>query len=267
MVYKPFAWFTYLSTQFNFPNKRFNKACAPNLYRCKRCNNPMAWINNLCAQYYSSYARDDNPRERFINSCKRNNNPCARHNNPCARYNNPYSQNNNPFAQYNNTWARNNNMSARFNNSCKRNKNPCTRYNKPYARDNNPFSRYNILSANLTIYVNWLVYSSDSITKEPNGHALLTWVYVFLYKYVSVGNRQSPLLTYRLSSSTDHICLYYMYFCRRSPKQFLPKLLWILINNLIGLSYMTTCRSPVGQIREENKDQDLIHDAERHCPV
>ena len=38
---------------------------------------------------------------------------------------------------------------------------------------------------------------------------------VFLYKYVSVGNWQSPLLTYTHSSSTDHIRLYY--FCW-SPK-------------------------------------------------
>ena len=73
-----------------------------------------------------------------------------------------------------------------------------------------------IWAHNWTIYVNWLVYSSDSITEEPNGHVSLTWVYVFLYRYVSVGNWQSPLLTYTYSSSTDHICLYY--FCRRSPK-------------------------------------------------
>ena len=66
-----------------------------------------------------------------------------------------------------------------------------------------------IWAHNLTIYVNWLVYSSDSITKKPNGHVSLTWVYVVLYKYVSVGNWQSRLLTYTYSSSTGHICLYY----------------------------------------------------------
>ena len=59
----------------------------------------------------------------------------------------------------------------------------------------------------------WLVHSSDSITKESNGHVSLTWVYAFLYKYLSDRNWQSPLLTYTSSSSTDHICLYY--FCRR----------------------------------------------------
>ena len=221
----------------------------------------MAWFNNLCAQYNSSHARDDNPRERNINLCTRNNNPCARYNNPCARYNNPYSRNNNPFARYNNPRAWNNNMSARFNKSCKRNKNTCARYNKPYAR----FHDIIIWAHNLTIYVNWLVYSSDSITKESNGHVSLTWVYVVLYKYVSVGNWQSRLLTYTYSSSTGHICLYY--FCRRSPKQFLPDRIWILINNWIGLSYMTTCRSPVGRRRGENKDQELVHDSARHYPL
>ena len=97
---------------------------------------------NLCVLYTSSYARDDNPRERFINSC-------ARYNNPCARYNNPFARNNNPFARYNIPCGWNNKPSAQFNNSCKRNTNLCARYNKSYARDNNPFSRYNYLSAQL----------------------------------------------------------------------------------------------------------------------
>ena len=61
------------------------------------------------------------------------------------------------------------------------------------------------------------MYSSDSLTKEPNGHVSLTWVDVFFYKYVSVGNwKHSPVDVYTYSSLTDHICLYY--FCRRSPK-------------------------------------------------
>ena len=118
-----------------------------------------------------------------------------------------------------------------------------------------------IWAHNWTIYVNWLVYSSDSITKEPNGHISLTWVYVFLYKYVSVGNWQSPLLTIRIQVRL------YTIFVEGHQKQFLPERFWTLINNLIGLSYMTTRRSPVGQSREEDKDQELIHDAARHCPV
>ena len=30
---------------------------------------------------------------------------------------------------------------------------------------------------------------------------------------------------------------------------------------------MMTCRSPVGQSREEDKDQELVQDAAWHCPV
>ena len=41
-----------------------------------------------------------------------------------------------------------------------------------------------IWAHNWTIYVNWVVYSSDITTNEPNGHASLTWVYVFLYMYL-----------------------------------------------------------------------------------
>ena len=41
-----------------------------------------------------------------------------------------------------------------------------------------------IWAHNWTIYVNWVVYSSDIITNEPNGHASLTWVYIFLYMYL-----------------------------------------------------------------------------------
>ena len=41
-----------------------------------------------------------------------------------------------------------------------------------------------ILAHNWTIYVNWVVFSSDIITNEPNGHESLTWVYVFLYMYL-----------------------------------------------------------------------------------
>ena len=40
----------------------------------------------------------------------------------------------------------------------------------------------------------------------------------------------------------------------------------IFINNLIDLSYMTTYRSPVGQSKEEYKDQESMHDAAWHCP-
>ena len=36
---------------------------------------------------------------------------------------------------------------------------------------------------------------------------------------------------------------------------------------MIDLSYMTTCRNPVGQSKEECKDQESIHDAAWHCPV
>ena len=55
-------------------------------------------------------------------------------------------------------------------------------------------------------------------------------------------------------------------FVYRPPKTISTKLFGILINNLIDLSYMTTCRSPVGQSKEEYKDQESIHDAAWHCP-
>ena len=63
------------------------------------------------------------------------------------------------------------------------------------------------------------------------------------------------------------ITFVYTIFVEGHQKQFLPERLWTLINNLIGLSYMTTRRSPVGQSREEDKGKELIHDAARHCPV
>ena len=161
-------------------NKRFNKASARNVYPCKWYNNLMAWIMNLCVLYTSSYARDDNPRERFINSFARYNSPCARYNNPCARYNNPLSRNNNPFARYNISCTRDNKLSAQFNNSCKHALDIINRMHEIIIR----FHDIIIWAHNWTIYVNWVVYSSDIITNEPNGHASLTWVYVFLYMYL-----------------------------------------------------------------------------------
>ena len=59
---------------------------------------------------------------------------------------------------------------------------------------------------------------------------------------------------------TDHIHLL-------ATKTISTKRFGILINNLIDLSYMTTCRSPVGQSKEEYKGQESIHDAAWHCPV
>ena len=200
---------------------------------------------NLCVLYTSSYARDDNPRERFINSC-------ARYNNPCARYNNPLSRNNNPFARYNIPCARNNKLSVQFNNSCKRNKNPCARYNKPYARDNNPFSRYNYLSAqlnNLRQLSGVFFWCNNKWAKWP----CIAHLSLCLLVYVSVGKWQSPLLTYTY--------FWQIIFVYRPPKTISTKRFGILMNNLIDLSYMTTCRSPVGQNKEEYKDQESIHDA------
>ena len=225
----------------------------------------MAWINNLCEQYNSSYARDDNPREWFINSCTWNNNPCAWYNNPWARYNNPYSWNNNPFSRYNNPWARNDNMSSRF--SIRANGirihalDIINRTHEIIIR----FHDIIIWAHNLTIYLNWLVYSSDSITKEPNGHVSLTWVYVFLYDMYLLETGKAPCWHTRIQ--VRQITFVYTIFEEGHQKQFLPKWLWILFNNLIGLSYMKILRSSVGQSREEEKDQELVHDDARHCPV
>ena len=164
---------------------------------------------SLCVLYTSSYARDDNPRQRFINSC-------ARFNNLCARYNNSLSRNNNPFARYNIPCARNNKLSAQFNNSFKRNKNQCARYDKPFARDNNPFSRYNYLSAqlnNLRQLSGVFFWYSNKRAKWPcSAHLSLC-----LLVYVSVGNWQSPLLTYTY--------FWQITFVYRQPKQFLPNVL------------------------------------------
>ena len=51
-----------------FQTHKLIKACAQNLYPCKRYNNQRAWISNLHALYNISYAGDDNPRTPFINS-------------------------------------------------------------------------------------------------------------------------------------------------------------------------------------------------------
>ena len=76
---------------------------------------------------------------------------------------------------------------------------------------------------------------------------------------------KAPCLHKRIQ--VRQITFVYTIFVEGHQKQYLPKRLWILLNNLIGLSYMTTRRSPVEQSREEDKDQELIHDAARHCQV
>ena len=164
---------------------------------------------NLCVLYTSSYARDDNPRERFIYSC-------ARYNNPCARYNNP-------FARYNNPCARYNKLSARFNHSCKRNKNPCARYNKPYARDNNPFSRYNYLSAqlnNLRELIGVLVWFNNQGAKR----SCIVFM-SFCINVCLVETGKAPCWHTRIQVRQITI------FVEGHQKQFLPERLWTLINN------------------------------------
>ena len=55
----------------------------------------------------------------------------------------------------------------------------------------------------------------------------------------------------------------FILFCRRSPKTISARTILNSNQQLIGLSYMTTRRSPVGQSREEDKDQELILNAAR----
>ena len=202
---------------------------------------------NLCVLYTSSYARDDNPIERFINSFARYNN-LSRNNNSFARYDIPCARNNNSFARYNIPCARNNKLSAQFNNSCKRNKNPCARYTKPYARDNNPFSRYNYLSAQLNnlrqLSSVFFCYNNQRAKWPCIAHLSLC-----LLVYVSVGNWQSPLLTYT-------------YFWQKATKNNFYQTFWNFNQQLKWFELYD-----VGQSKEEYKDQESLHDAAWHCPV
>ena len=172
----------------------------------------MAWIMNLCVLYTCSYARDGNPRERFINSC-------ARYNNPCARYNNPFARNNNPFARYNIPCARNNKLSAQLNNSCKRNKNPCARYNKSYARDNNPFSRYNYM------------YLSAQLNNLRQLSGVFFWYNNKRAKWPCIAHLSLCVLVYMYLLETGKALCWHTRIFDRShsfighQKQFLPKVL------------------------------------------
>ena len=221
----------------------------------------MAWIANLSALYTSSYARDYNPRARFINLYARYNNPCAWYNNSWARYNN---RNHEILIRLHDIIIRAHELINWALDLINRSSGIRIHALEKINRSHEIIIRFHdiIIWANKwTIYVNWMVYSSDSITKEPNSPE-------FMYSCINMyllETGKAPCWIKRFQAR--QITFVYTIIVEGHQKQFLPKQLWILLNNLIGLSYMTTRRSPVWQSREEDKDQELIHDAARHCSV